>query len=108
MTNLTENRDTNPSYQDDYGKLFENLVFLWLRRKAQFFRGLLYYKEKKEYDFILFDRNKSELLVQAGYNFTDPDTRNREIDCIVGRDAWVNSLTLLYLIKMNKFPEHNN
>jgi predicted AAA+ superfamily ATPase len=29
-----------PSYQDDYGKLFENLVFLWLRRKAPFLRGL--------------------------------------------------------------------
>ncbi len=86
-----------PSYQEDYGKLFENLVFLWLRRKAPFLRGLLYYKEKKECDFVLFDRNKPELLVQACYNFTDPDTRKREIDGIMEASVFFNCKNLLIL-----------
>jgi predicted AAA+ superfamily ATPase len=86
-----------PSYQDDYGKLFENLVFLWLRRKASFLRGLLYYKEKKECDFVLFDRNRPELLIQACYNFTDPDTRKREIDGIMEASVFFNCKNLVIL-----------
>jgi len=86
-----------PSYQDDYGKLFETLVFLWLRRKAPFQRGLLFFKEKKECDFILFDRNKPELLVQACYNFSDVNTRKREIDGLMDASVFFNCTNLLIL-----------
>ena len=86
-----------PSFQDDYGKLFENQVFLWLRRKAPFLRGLLYYKEKRECDFILFDRNQPEMLVQACYNFSDPDTRKREIEGLIAASQHFNCRNSLIL-----------
>ena len=86
-----------PSYQDDYGKLFENLVFLWLRRKAPFLRGLLYYKEKKECDFVLFDRNKPVLLVQACYDFTDPGIRKREIEGLYDASVFFSCRNVLIL-----------
>ncbi len=86
-----------PSYQDDPGKLFENLVFLWLRQKAPFHRGLLYYKDKKECDFVLFDRNKPTLLVQACYDLSDSDTRKREIEGLVAASEYFNCDNLLIL-----------
>ncbi len=85
------------SYQDDYGKLFENLVFLWLRQKKPFQRGLLYFQEKKECDFVLFDRNKPEMLVQCCYNLEDPDTRKREIEGLMEASDYFNCRNLRIL-----------
>jgi predicted AAA+ superfamily ATPase len=45
----------------------------------------------------LFDRNKPELLVQACYNFTDSDTRKREIDGIMEASVFFNCKNLLIL-----------
>lgn len=69
----------NYSYHDDYGKLFENTTFLWLRRQMPFQRGLYFYKGKKECDFVLFDRDKPVKLIQACWNINDNDTLKREI-----------------------------
>lgn len=85
------------SYQDDFGKLFENLVFLWLRQKAAFQRGLLYFQEKKECDFVLFDRNKAEWLVQSCYSMEDPDTRKREVEGLIEASAHFGCNNLLIL-----------
>lgn len=85
------------NYQDDFGKLFENLVFLWLRQKTAFQRGLLYFQEKKECDFVLFDRNKAELLVQSCYSMEDPDTRKREVEGILEAATYFGCDNLLIL-----------
>lgn len=85
------------SYQDDHGKLFENLVFLWLRQKKPFQRGLLFFQEKKECDFVLFDRNKPELLVQCCFNLEGPDTRKREIEGLMEASIFFNCRNLKIL-----------
>lgn len=78
------------TYMDDSGKLLENLVFLWLRQKCPFQRGLLYFQEKKECDFVTFDRNKPEALVQCCYHFYDLDTRKREIEGLLEASRYLN------------------
>lgn len=69
----------NYTLQNDYGKLFENTSFLWLRRQTAFQRGLYFYKGLKECDFVLLDRDKPSHLFQICWDLKDPDTLKREI-----------------------------
>jgi uncharacterized protein len=85
------------SYQDDFGKLFENLVFLWLRQKAAFQRGLLYFQEKKECDFVLFDRNKAEVLIQSCFSLDNADTRKREVEGLIEASNFFDCRNLLII-----------
>jgi predicted AAA+ superfamily ATPase len=85
------------SYLDDHGKMFENQVFLWLRHKIPFQRGLFYVQERKECDFVVFDRNKPELLVQACYNLDSPDTRKKEIEGLLEASVSLDCRNLMIL-----------
>ena len=64
-------------YTDDRGKLFENMVYLMLRNK--YGSNLYFYKDHKECDFILLDRNHPSMAIQACYSLNDPSTLDREI-----------------------------
>ncbi|MES9857745.1 MAG: ATP-binding protein [Sedimenticola sp.] len=55
----------------DLGKLYENLVFLQLRREN---REIYYFKEKYEVDFITQNQ-----LINVTHSLEDPQTRKREI-----------------------------
>lgn len=62
------------SLSDDIGRVFENTVFLSLRR--QFGEGKIhYFMEKQEVDFVLPDQT----LINAAYDLTH-NTRTREIN----------------------------
>jgi|JI10StandDraft_1071094.scaffolds.fasta_scaffold00970_24 predicted AAA+ superfamily ATPase len=63
-------------FSKDYGKLLENLCYLELRRQK---REIYYYKDTKECDFVLFEKEKP-LPVQVAHTLTDPDTLNRELN----------------------------
>ena len=63
----------NTSFSDEYSKLYENLVFLQLRRK---YTEIYYFKEKQEVDFFV---PKDNLLINVSYKIDDPKTLNREI-----------------------------
>lgn len=80
----------NYMHRDDYGKLFENTVFLWLRTQMPFQRGLYFYKEKKECDFVMLDRDKPVKLIQACWNISDADTLKREIAGLVEASESLN------------------
>lgn len=60
---------------EDTSKLYENLVFLYLRRQTN---QVYYFKEKQEVDFYA-RLDTFELLVNVSYDISDTDTRNREI-----------------------------
>ncbi len=66
----------NTSFSVDYSKLFENIVFLHLRRK---YIDIYYFKEKKEIDFFI---PQKRLLINVSYNIEDKDTFVREIDSL--------------------------
>ena len=63
------------SFSDDFGRKFENLIFLHLRRQ---FREIYYFAEKGECDFVLFNKNTIHTLVQACYELTS-DNLDREL-----------------------------
>ncbi len=63
----------------DIGRVFENIVFLELRRKAE---KIYYYKGKQEVDFYYTTGGKEQLL-NVCYEMESPATREREISGLV-------------------------
>lgn len=61
----------------NYGKLFENLVFLDLRRQG---KEIFYYKTKNGYeiDFIVKSKHAKPELIQVAWDLEDAETRQRE------------------------------
>ena len=57
----------------NYGKLFENLVFLDLRRQG---KEIFYYKTKSGYevDFIVKSKHANPELIQVAWELEDPET----------------------------------
>lgn len=68
------------SATDDLGKLFENAVFLELKRRNY---DVYYYKEDQEVDFVITENYKIKSLIQACYSdLKDPTTYTRECDAL--------------------------
>lgn len=64
---------------DDYSKLYENAVFLHLRRQTP---EVYYYSGKQEVDFYCRINDK-QLLVNVSYRIDNQSTREREINGLV-------------------------
>jgi len=90
---------------NDVGKLYENIVFLHLRRQT---KEIYYFKQKQEVDFYTNIENKSYLF-NVSYKITDTETRKREIDGLVEAMEYFN-LNISYLItkEENDTIEINN
>jgi len=63
------------SFSQDYGRLFENMVFLQLRRIGS---DLYYFREKQECDFVAIENGKCTLAMQACSILT-PENLGREV-----------------------------
>ncbi len=64
------------SFTEDKGRKFENLIFLHLKRRYQ---ELYYFNFKKECDFIVMNKNSTQIPVQVCYELTN-DNADREIE----------------------------
>ncbi len=64
------------SFSEDKGRLFENAVFLQLRRQH---KDIYYFKEKNECDFVVKERNKVTQAIQVCYNL-NTDNMARELN----------------------------
>lgn len=64
------------SFTSDYGPLFENLIYLFLRRR---YKEINYFSEKGECDFIAFQNGEPAEIIQACYELT-PDNLERELN----------------------------
>ncbi len=67
----------NASFSNDYSKLYENLVFLHLRRR---FRDIYYFKAKQEIDFFV---PEEKLLINVSYAIDDHTTLKRKINALL-------------------------
>ena len=65
------------SITKDSGKLYENLVFLQLRRKH---KEICYFKQKQEVDFCFYNENKEIELINVCFTLNDHQTRQRETE----------------------------
>ena len=63
-------------FNPDKGKLYENVVFLHLRR---IYKEIFYYKGKQEVDFC-FETHKGIQLINVSYDLSNRDTKEREIN----------------------------
>lgn len=61
-------------FSDENGRRLENTVYLHLRRK---YKELYYFQEKKECDFVVFEKGKPKELIQACYELA-PENVERE------------------------------
>lgn len=66
----------NTSFSEEYSKLYENLVFLQLRKK---YGEIYYFKEKQEVDFFIPQDN---ILINVSYKIDDQKILNREISAL--------------------------
>ena len=66
----------NFSLSKDMSKLYENIVFLHLRRKT---KDIYYYKGKQEVDFYAKIDSK-QYIINVSYQITNIDTKMREIN----------------------------
>ncbi len=85
----------NTFFSKDFSKLFENLVFLNLRRK---YRDIYYFKEKQEIDFFI---PQEKLLVNVSYLIDDQTTLKREINSLEEGMKYFN-INKSYLITTEK------
>ena len=78
------------SYQfsDNHGRLFENLVFVWLRKL--YGDSLFYYNQKTECDFIVFDRDQPIQAIQVCFDLSNAETRKREINGLAAAMEYFN------------------
>ena len=65
---------------EDRGRLFENLVFLELKRRGE---EIFFHKEKKECDFVLRKEGRIHQAIQVCTFFSSPETKAREIEGLV-------------------------
>ncbi len=83
----------------DYGKLLENSVYLWLRTKTYFNKGLYFYSHKHECDFVVVKKDKTSLLIQVSYDISSLETRKREIAGIIEASKYLdcrNAIIITY------------
>lgn len=69
------------SLSQNYNKLYENIVYLALRRK----RGIeiFYWQNRGEVDFVAMEKNNIKDIIQVCYDLTDTKTKDREISALV-------------------------
>jgi predicted AAA+ superfamily ATPase len=68
---------------ENKGAFLENAVYLHLRRKHPFGKGLFYFKEKHECDFLCMEKKSVSELVQACWDLENAETRKREVNGLV-------------------------
>ncbi|MDD3976118.1 MAG: ATP-binding protein [Candidatus ainarchaeum sp.] len=66
------------SFSENIGRLYENLVFIELKRRN---KRIYFWKDKSNYeiDFIILEKNKVTSLIQVVYDLSDLKTKEREI-----------------------------
>jgi predicted AAA+ superfamily ATPase len=77
---------------DDYSKLFENLVFLHLRRKTE---EIYYFKQMQEVDFYV--KLEKEYLINVSFNLKNQKTKDRETNGLIEAMSYFN-LNVGYII----------
>ncbi|MFA6789344.1 MAG: ATP-binding protein, partial [Arcobacteraceae bacterium] len=82
---------------EDKSKLYENIVFLHLRRQT---KDLYYFKQNQEVDFYARIESK-EYLINVSYIIEDEKTRKRELDGLLEAMAYFK-LSQAYLITKNE------
>jgi predicted AAA+ superfamily ATPase len=68
-------------YSNNYGKLLENAVYLYLRQiySHNYEQSVFYYKNTKECDFILYSNKEVKAAIQVSHSIEEKNTFSREL-----------------------------
>ncbi|MBI3032071.1 ATP-binding protein [Candidatus Woesearchaeota archaeon] len=93
-------------FSNNFGRLYENIVAVELKRRK---KECYYWKnaEKEEVDFVLKNDSKVNQLIQVCYDFSDPDTKKREIKVLLKASKDLKCKNLL-LINQDYFGEEES
>jgi predicted AAA+ superfamily ATPase len=87
-------------FSKNYGRLLENLVFWYFQRKE---KEVFYYQDEKknEVDFVLKNEEKVEALYQVCFDFSDLETKERELKALLkgGKKLGCNNLNIITTTK---------
>jgi len=91
------------SFSDDTGRIFENMVFLHLRRQTQ---EIYYFSGKKECDFVVFQNGKLQSLYQVCLQI-DQNNMDREFDGLLEAMEFFNvaSASIITQDQSDKFEK---
>ncbi|RLG14277.1 MAG: ATPase [Candidatus Nanohalarchaeota archaeon] len=69
-------------FRENLGQLYENIVFIELKRRG---KEIYYWKDlkQKECDFVIKEGLKITTAIQVTYNIENPDTKKREINSLM-------------------------
>jgi len=83
---------------DDKGKKLENLVFLSLLRKGyEINKNIFYYLNGKEVDFLIKEKNKVKILIQACHDVENYLTKERELKSLIKASRELKCSNLLVI-----------
>ncbi len=88
------------SFSDDFGRKFENMMFLHLRRS---YKEIYYFAEKGECDFVVVSKGTVQQVIQVCYELT-PDNLDRELNGLFEAMAFFN-LTTGTLVTLHQSDE---
>ena len=89
------------SVTKDIGRLYENLVFLQLRRK---FKEIFYFKQNQEVDFCFYNADKKIELINVCFSLSDNSAKVREMN---GLQEAMSALNIDYGILINNNLEED-
>lgn len=86
-------------FSNNFGRLYENLVFMELKRKSLLSTDIFYWKDDsgKEVDFVITENNKIIQLTQVCYEIGDEDTKKREIQGLLKASEELKCQNLLII-----------
>ncbi|MBI2448740.1 ATP-binding protein [Candidatus Pacearchaeota archaeon] len=84
----------------DYGKLYENLVAIELKKKEMFGKLHVYFwknQQQEEVDFVIKERAKVKQLIQVCFNIKNRETKKREVRALLkaSRELKCNNLLII-------------
>ena len=96
------------SGKKDYGRLYENVVFLELKRRLANNMEINYWKDKQgcEVDFVIREGLKINELIQVCYDVEDEKTKSREVKGIINCSKEIKAKKGLIITK--EFEDEKN
>lgn len=89
----------NLNFSKNYGRLFENVVYINLKRNLKNSNQIFYWKSKADHevDFILKENEGITKLIQACYDISSPETKEREVKALLkcAKKLDVNDLNII-------------
>ncbi len=73
---------TTFNFSENIGRLYENLVFIELKRRG---KSIYFWKDKSDYevDFLITKKNNVTALMQVSYDLSNPKTKKREVKALL-------------------------